>query len=186
MYFKNFIFITLFLSTTILFSQSTIGVNVNDEDFEVEGSVDMSDYGNGTIFMINANFIETKFNSLASLGFTANNSFQGVDGLNLSLGINMILLEDYGAIPLMIKASYVLPLIQEIPRVSLSAKFAYAPSVLSFDEADDYFEFRTEASMEMINAVSVYLGYRDIEAGYTTLKSDTFNDSFYGGLKLSF
>ncbi len=186
MYLKKFIFITLFLSTSILFSQSTIGVNVNDEDFEVEGSVDISDYGNGTIFMINANFIETKFNSLAGIGFTANNSFQGVDGLNLSLGINMILLEDYGAIPLMIKASYVLPLIQEIPTVSVSAKFAYAPSVLSFDEADDYFEFRTEASMEMINAVSVYLGYRDIEAGYTTLKSDTFNDSFYGGLKLSF
>ena len=130
MYLKKFIFITLFLSTSILFSQSTIGVNVNDEDFEVEGSVDISDYGNGTIFMINANFIETKFNSLAAIGFTANNSFQGVDGLNLSLGINMILLEDHGAIPLMIKASYVLPLIQEIPTVSVSAKFAYAPSVI--------------------------------------------------------
>ncbi|MBL0721786.1 MAG: hypothetical protein JJV88_04320 [Sulfurovum sp.] len=184
--FKKFIFIALLFSANTLFSQSTIGINVNDEDFEVEGSVDISDYGNGTIFMINANFIETKFNSLAGFGFTANNSFQGVDGLNLSLGINMIILEDYGAIPLMIKASYILPLVQEIPTVSLSAKFAYAPSVLSFDEANDYFEFRTEASMEMINAVSVYLGYRDIEAGYTTLRSDTFNDSFYGGLKLSF
>ena len=98
----------------------------------------------------------------------------------------MILLEDYGAVPLMIKASYVLPLIQEIPTVSVSAKFAYAPSVLSFDEADDYFEFRTEASMEMINAVSLYVGYRDIEAAYTYSGYDTFNDSFYGGLKLSF
>ncbi|SFV54017.1 hypothetical protein MNB_SV-9-668 [hydrothermal vent metagenome] len=186
MFLKKIIFITLFISTTILFSQSTIGINVNDEDFEVEGSVDISDYGNGTIFMINANFIETKFNSLAGFGLTANNSFQGLEGLNLSLGINLILLENYGALPLMIKASYILPLIQEIPTISVSAKFAYAPSVLSFDEADDYFEFRTEASMEMINAVSVYLGYRDIEAGYTTLKSDTFNDSFYGGLKLSF
>ena len=186
MYLKKIMFTTLLLTTTMLFSQSTIGINVNDEDFEVEGSVDISDYGNGTIFMINANFIETKYNSLAGFGLTANNSFQGVDGLNLSLGINMILLEDYGAVPLMIKASYVLPLIQEIPTVSVSAKFAYAPSVLSFDEADDYFEFRTEASMEMINAVSLYVGYRDIEAGYVYTGDDIFNDSFYGGLKLSF
>jgi len=83
MYLKKIIFIALFLSTSILFSKSTIGINVNDEDFEVEGSVDISDYGNGTIFMINANLIETKFDTLVGIGFTANNSFQGIDGLNL-------------------------------------------------------------------------------------------------------
>lgn len=186
---KKLIFTTLLLGTTILFSQSMVGLNVNDEDFEIEGAVDISsfsDYGNGTTYMINANLISTQIEELVSVGLSANNSFQGVDGLNLSLGMNLIFLEDYWATPMMIQASYSLPLIETIPTVSLSAEFLYAPSVLSFDEAEDYYEFRTEAAMEVISAVSIYMGYRNIEATYVDISNKIFNDSFYGGLKIGF
>ncbi len=186
---KKLFFTTLLLSSTLLFSQSMVGLNVNDEDFEIEGAVDissLSDYGNGTTYMINSNFISTEIEELVSVGLSANNSFQGVDGLNLSLGMNIVFLEDYWASPMMIRASYALPLIESIPTVSLSARFLYAPSVLSFDEAEEYFEFRTEASMEVISSVSVYMGYRNIEASYTDISDETFNDSFYGGLKIGF
>jgi len=189
MHFKKFILVSLLTSTTLLFSQSTLALNVNDEDFELEGAIDIaafSEYSNGTTYMINANFINTEIESLANIGLNANNSFQGVEGLNLSLGLNMVYLEDYWAFPLMAKASYALPLIEEIPTISLSAKVLYAPSVLSFDEAEDYLEFRTEAGMEVINAVSVYVGYRNIEAVYYDIPQKSFNDSFYGGLKIGF
>ncbi len=186
---KKFLFATLCFSSTLLFSQSMVGLNVNDEDFEIEGAMDItgfSDYGNGTIYMINSNFISTEIEEMVSIGLSANNSFQGIDGLNLSVGMNIVFLEDYWASPMMIKASYALPLIQSIPTISLSAKFAYAPSVLSFDEAENYFEFRTEAGMEVISSVSVYMGYRNIEASYVDISDKTFNDSFYGGLKIGF
>jgi len=186
---KKFILTSLLASATLLFAQSTMGLNVNDEDFEIEGAVDIaafSEYSNGTTYMINANFINTEIESLVNVGLNANNSFQGVEGLNLSLGLNMVYLEDYWAFPLMAKASYALPLIEEIPTISLSAKVLYAPSVLSFDEAEDYLELRTEAGMEVINAVSIYIGYRNIEAVYYDTLQKSFNDSFYGGLKIGF
>ena len=186
---KRILFAVLLFSSTLLVAQSMVGLNVNDEDFELEGSVDItgfSDNGHGTTYIVHGNFVSTEIEELVSVGLSANNSFQGVDGLNLSLGINMVFLEDYWASPLMIRASYALPLIETIPTVSLSARFLYAPSVLSFNEGENYFEFRTEAGMEVISSVSVYMGYRNIEASYLDISDKTFNDSFYGGLKIGF
>jgi len=186
---RKLLFSTLLLSSTLLFSQSMIGLNVNDEDFELEGSVDITNianYDNGTTYMVNANFISTNIEELATIGFSANNTFQGVDGLSIALGMDLVFLEDYWASPLLIKASYALPLIETIPTISLSGRFLYAPSVLSFDKAENYYEFRTEAGMEVISSVSIYMGYRNIEATYIDVSNKTFNDSFYGGLKIGF
>ncbi len=190
-------FLSLFLlSTVLLFSRTTVGLNINTEDFEVEGAMDItafSEYTNGTIFIADANFINTEYDSLFGIGIGAHNSFQGMEGLNLGLGIRYVYIEDFMALPLMIKASYGLPLIDAIPTVSLSAAMLYAPSALSFDEAENYFEFRVEAGIEVISSVGIYVGYRDIEIEYiddfserSSNSFETFNSSFYGGLKMSF
>jgi hypothetical protein len=190
-------FLSLFLlSTVLLFSRTTVGLNINTEDFEVEGAMDItafSEYTNGTIFIADANFINTEYDSLFGIGIGAHNSFQGMEGLNLGLGVKYVYIEDFMALPLMIEASYGLPLIDAIPTVSLSATILYAPSALSFDEAENYFEFRAEAGIEVISSVAIYVGYRDIEIEYLPSFSEnfnssfeTFNSSFYGGLKMSF
>ena len=190
-------FLSLFLlSTVLLFSRTTVGLNINTEDFEVEGAMDIttfSEYTNGTIFIADANFINTEYDSLFGIGIGAHNSFQGMEGLNLGLGVKYVYIEDFMALPLMIEASYGLPLIDAIPTVSLSATILYAPSALSFDEAENYFEFRAEAEIEVISSVAIYVGYRDIEIEYLPSFSEnlnssfeTFNSSFYGGLKMSF
>jgi len=186
----------LLLSTVLLFSRTTVGLNINTEDFEVEGAMDIttfSEYTNGTIFIADANFINTEYDSLFGIGLGAYNSFQGMEGLNLGLGIKYIYIEDFMAFPLMVEASYGLPLIDAIPTVSLSAAMLYAPSALSFDEAENYFEFRVEAGIEVISSVGIYIGYRDIEVEYiddfserSSDSFETFNSSFYGGLKMSF
>jgi hypothetical protein len=185
----NKIFLMTLAATTLLFSQNTLGLNINTEDFEVEGAMDINaftEYSNGTTYIIDANFINTEDDSLFGMGFSAHNSFQGLEGLSLGLGARVLFLEDYMALPLMAEASYALPLIDAIPTMSLSAKLLYAPSVLSFSDAENYFEFRAEAAMEVINAVSIYAGYRDIEIQYIDSPELTFNDSFYAGLKMSF
>jgi hypothetical protein len=186
----------LLLSTVLLFSRTTVGLNINTEDFEVEGAMDIttfSEYTNGTIFIADANFINTEYDSLFGIGLGAYNSFQGMERLNLGLGVKYIYIEDFMAFPLMVEASYGLPLIDAIPTVSLSAAMLYAPSALSFDEAENYFEFRVEAGIEVISSVGIYIGYRDIEVEYiddfserSSDSFETFNSSFYGGLKMSF
>jgi YfaZ precursor len=189
MLYKKIILTTLF-STSLMLAQNSAGVNINDEDLEIEASMDLTQYtdgSNGTTYILGANYINTELNDdLLSVGINANNTFQGMEGFNVSLGVNVILLDDFISVPLMGEISYSLPLVESIPTITLSTQMLYAPSVLSFDEADKYFEFRGEASMEVISAVSVYLGYRDIETTYLNAPKNTFNDTLYGGVKVGF
>ena len=188
MYLNKF-FLMALTATTLLFSQSTVGLNINTDDFELEGAMDINaftEYSNGTTYMIDANYINAENDSLFGAGFSAHNSFQGMEGLSLGLGAKLVFLEDYIALPLMAEASYALSLIDMIPTTSLSARLLYAPSVLSFSDAENYFEFRAEAAMEVIHAVSIYVGYRDIEIQYIDSEEETFSDGFYAGLKMSF
>jgi hypothetical protein len=178
------------VSTSLLLAQNSAGLNINSEDLEIEGSMDLTQYtdgANGTTYILGANYINTEFNDdLLSVGINANNTYQGWEGLNLSIGLNVVLLNDFLSVPLMGEVSYSLPLIENIPTITLSSQMLYAPSVLSFDQADKYFEFRSEASIEVISAVSVYLGYRDIETSYLNKAKTTFNDTLYGGIKIGF
>ncbi len=179
-----------FVSTSLVLAQNSAGLNINDEDLEIEASMDLSQYtdgSNGTTYILGANYISTQTNDdLLSVGINANNTYQGFEGLNVSLGLNVVLLDDFLSVPLMGEVSYSLPLVESIPTITLSSQMLYAPGVLSFDKADTYFEFRGEASMEVISAVSVYMGYRNIETTYINASSTTFNDSLYGGLKIGF
>jgi len=127
-----------------------------------------------------------------------------MEGLSLGLGARFVYLEEFMALPLEAQASYAVTFSDNIPAASFSASLLYAPSVLSFDDAESYFEFRAEAAMEVINSVSLYVGYRDIETDYLAgtsggrcsytcehigddaVREETFNSSFYGGIKVSF
>jgi len=179
----------LLIGTTLLYSRTTVGLNINTEDFELEGEMDisaLSEYANGTIFIADANFLATDLDNLFGIGLSAHNSFQGMEGLSLGLGARFVYLENFMAFPLMAEASYAVMLTDSLPAASFSATLLYAPTVLSFDDANNYFEFRAEAAMEVINSVSIYLGYRDIETEYIDLASETFNSSLYVGMKMSF
>ena len=185
----NKLFSLLLLSTILLFSRNTVGLNINTEDFEVTGAMDIntfSEYTNGTMFVVNTNYLSTLDDDLFGLGLSAHNSYQGTEGLSLGFGAKFVYLENFMAFPLMAEATYAFMVMDNMPIASLSASLFYAPTTLSFDEASNYFEFRAEAAMEVINAVSLYVGYRDIETEYIYFDFETFNSSFYGGLKMSF
>lgn len=180
----------LFLvGSTLLFSRTTVGLNINTDDFEAEASYDInafSDYTNGTIFVLSGNFLSTNVDNLFGMGLSAHNSFQGMEGLSIGLGARLVYLEDFMAIPLAVKASYAVMFADSMPAASFSATLLYAPTVLSFDDAQNYFEFRAEVSMEVISSVSIYGGYRDIETEYIDEDFDTLNSNFYIGLKMGF
>jgi len=187
MFLRKFLFFTAF-SCSVLLGQNSIGGNVNNEDVEVRGSIDisaLSDYSNGTTYLLNASYMHSDDDNLVTLGLSGQNSLQGTDGLTLSLGLKVVFADEYLASPFVAEASYLLPFIDRIPPTSLVASIAYAPSVLCFRDAKNYSEFRFEADMEVISNIHIYTGYRNIDTDHENFNQN-FNDSFYAGLKLSF
>ncbi len=187
MYFKKLCLTTL-LSLGLLHAQSNVGININDEDLEVSASIDLNAlayYSDSTSYTLDASYLHTDGDNLTTVGVSAESTFQGVEGLALGLGIKSVFADDFIAIPFFAKAKYTLPLNYSIPTTSLTTTLAYAPSVLAFSDAESYTEFRVEADMEIITNVHLFTGYRNIGTEYDT-NDQTFNNSFYGGMKLSF
>jgi len=177
-----------FLLTSSIQSQNNIGLDINADDVEVLGSINLNtfaDYANGTTYILDVNYLHTDGDNMTSVGVSGQNTFQGVEGLTLAFGLKGVIADDFLAFPLMVKGVYTLPLNHSIPTTSLTLNLAYAPSVLSFREAESYSDFRLEADMEMISNVHIFTGYRNLKTNYEE-GDKTFNNSFYGGLKLSF
>jgi len=177
-----------FLLSSSGYAENSIGIDINSDDVEVLASINLNslaDYANGTTYILDATYLHTDGDNMTSIGFSGQNSLQGVEGLTLAFGLKGVVASDFMAFPLMAKGVYTLPLIDSIPTTSLSLGLAYAPSVLSFRDAKSYSDIRLEVDMEIIPNIHVFTGYRNIKTEYDTI-DQTFNNSFYGGMKLSF
>ena len=198
---KKIIF-TLLLLYGVAYAESSIGINVNRDDLEIEGTLDSRNLAmlqtSSTIFLGDFNFInidnDIKKSELFGVGIGATNRLEGVDGVELTFGAKFILskAEDkrewidkwFSAIPLMGKIKYKFPpLMFNIPPISLEGEILYAPGALAFGDSNNYSEFRVSGDIEMIENVKIYTGYRNIITGYSFNKNYVFNNGFYGGLK---
>jgi hypothetical protein len=169
-------------------------MNLNSENIELQSSWDvlnLTDYTNGTHYSFDANYLHTDSDSftqgehLIQVGFFAQNTFHNSQSLFLSFGMKTILTEDYIALALGGKAKYILDLGVDVPPSSINAEISFAPSLLSFIDADSYMDFRLEADMEIIPNILIYGGYRHIDTEYIQY-SETLNDNFYAGMKITF
>jgi len=189
-------------ATGVLLAQSGVGINVNKNDLEIEGTLDSRNLAvlqnSNSIYLGDFNFIsidDDNINSkLFGAGFGATNKFEGVEGVELTFGAKLILshVKDdrkdidkwFSALPLTAMVRYTFPpLMFNIPPVSLEGKVLYAPGSLAFGDSDSYSEFRVSGDIEMIQNVKIYAGYRNIVTGYPTDKNYLFSNGFYGGLK---
>ena len=193
--FKKIAFTTLFTSA-LLMAESGVGININDEDLEVEGVLDSRNLAalqtSSTVYQADFNFLNINSDKkLLGAGVGATNSVEGLEGVELTFGGKVIWAEvgeeDFTALPLMAKLRYSFPpLMYNIPPVGLEAKALYAPSALSFGDSENYSEFRVDADIEMIENVRLYAGYRNIHAGYKDIANDLFDNSYYAGLKITY
>jgi len=180
------LFLVSLLSLSTLFAENSVGLNINSNDLEIQGSTNLfSSYEGSTTFILDGTYLHTNGDNMTTVGFSGENTFQNMDNLSLAFGAKVILANKYMTLPLFAKANLVLPFSNTIPTTSLITSFAYAPSVLSFVDAQSYTEFRLEADMEIVSNIHLFTGYRNIDTQYNTFNK-TFNDSFYGGMKLSF
>ncbi len=185
MYSKKFLFGILF-SFAILHAENSASLNINNNDLELQASVDMfSAYEGSTTYILDGSYLHTKTNNMFRVAFRGENTFQSLEGLSLGFGAKAVFADKFMSVPLLAKANLILPFGDTVPTTSINTSFAYAPSILSFVDAQSYTEFKLEADMEVISNIHLFTGYRNIDTKYNT-HDKTFNDSFYGGMKLSF
>ncbi len=171
-----------------LLQANSLELNVNSNDVEFGGKLDITStigYGSGTTYFLGGDYLHTDNDNLLKVSFGASNTLSGAEGLTFTLGLEGVFGDSYVALPFFGQASLRLPLDEPIPATTLSAKLSYAPSVLSFVDADQYLEYRFEADVEVISNIHLYGGYRNIDTDYET-HDYNLNDSWYGGLKISF
>jgi hypothetical protein len=193
------------ITTGLLSAQSGVGINVNANDLEIEGTLDSRNLAllqtSSTVYLGDFNFISKEDDDIKSklvgAGFGATNKLEGVEGVELTFGAKLILsnvkddrknIDDwFSALPLMGMVHYTFPpLMFNIPPISIEGKVLYAPGALAFGDADNYSEFRFSADIEMIENVKIYAGYRNIVTGYPEDTTYLFSNGFYGGLKFTY
>lgn len=188
---RSSILIILIFSSTLI-AKDQIGFNVNSDSVEVLSHTDVTGYiqtdEDSTKYKIETNYLNNAYSYIFGAGFSANGDIATVKGLKFGVGAKFVMSDNkqdsFFAIPLMAKATYQLP-IDDIPASYLSATLLYAPSSLSFSNADSYSEVRVEADVDVINNVSIFSGYRSIDTDYKEYDKN-LDQSIYGGLKLSF
>ena len=184
---KNIV-LTTFLLTGIVSAESSVGLDINSEDVELLGAYNLNStigYAGGTSYLIDMSYLHNANSDLFTIGLSGENALEAAPGLIFGFGFKAAFAEDFMAIPLLGKVRYILPFDSDIPTTSFLASFAYAPSVLTFSDGETYSELRLEADMEVISNIHIFTGYRNIDTNYEFIEYK-LNDSFYGGLKLSF
>jgi len=194
------------LTSSMLIAQSGVGINVNKEDLEIEGTLDSRNLAalqtSSTIYLADFNFLNIESHRkdarLLGVGLGATNQLEGVDGVELTFGAKLIVshVDDrrrdidsswFSAFPLMGMVRYSFPpLMFNIPPISLETKLLYAPGALSFGNSEKYSEFRVAGDIEMINNVKLYVGYRNIITGYQSDDDYLFSNGWYGGMKFTY
>jgi len=182
-------FLTLTLFTGLLYGQNSLSLDLNDEDIALHASFDlntMSTYENGTAYIVSTDYFHTnKSDNLGTVGIRGQNALQGIRGLYIALGMQVAVTSDFVVLPMQIQTNYTLPLSSTIPSTSWINSLSYAPSVLSFQDAQQYTAFQSELTMEVIPNIHLFTGYRHIETDYETA-DHTFNESGYAGMRMVF
>jgi hypothetical protein len=189
--------VSLALSVS-LFAQHDASINLNSDDIEVNGNIDIgelnqSDYPN--IYFLTLGFLDVdnaeSTDPLLQAGFKLRQNVTGVQGLRFGLGFKGTYTEvgrqKHSAIPLGVELAYTLPINSVIP-VIISGSLDYAPSVLSFKDADSYMEKRVELGVQIVEQATIFVGYRKIDTDFEARNGGdyTFNDTGYIGFKIRF
>jgi len=199
--YKGFKMIKKILITTLLCTlpafagheQASFGLNINNEDLEVEGRMSLAsrtsrlEYRN---FFLDANFINGKDDTLTGVGFYVENSPHGYSNLEFGVGLrtvfskNDVLDKSFIAVPITVSGKARMYL-GNLPKSALGIKIAYAPTPLTFSDGESYLEYRLEADMQIIDNIKIYAGYRSIDTDYKVADVN-FNSGAYVGFKFIF
>ena len=194
------------ISALSAYAMHTAEININNKDLELDAQIDIGQFNDAvepdTMFVgvkfFNAD-AEHSDNEYADIDPYYEVSFLmmrpvGNQGLKIGLGVKLNYTEitlpefnsnkDFMTIPLGLEADYKLPFKGYFP-MHLSGELYYAPSVLSFSNADSFFEYRMSCELEVIDNGRVIFGYRSLDTNYENMDF-SYNSSWYVGFKVKF
>jgi len=182
-------------------------LNINDKDLEIGAKFDVGQFNQNvepdTMFIGASFFSPDATNSLDNLSATSIDPYfegnflimrpVGNGSVRLGFGVKLnytkSFAQDFSALPLGLELAYTIPAEKLVP-MYVQASVYYAPQVLSFLDAKNYLEYRLYYNVEMIENVTLKVGYRRMDLSYETFSSsnDTvnYNSSFYFGVKVDF
>ena len=192
--------LTFILSCASLFAMHTVEININNEDLELVGKLDMGQINPSvepnTMFvglrLLNAHESHSskekaENGSYIDFNFLMMNKLPA-KGLSIGLGMKLNYSDSFNAdfisIPLGVELRYKLPVTDLIP-LYLAGNLYYAPSVLSLSDAEDYLEYRLYLDIEVIRNGSITVGYRALDLDYENFEYQ-YNKSAYVGFKFNF
>lgn len=107
-------------------------------------------------------------------------------GLGAKLVFTSIESNDFYALPLGVTAHYDLPLGLAVP-VGIGGEFYFAPEVLSWDDAKNYYEYDIYMDVMLIDRAGLTAGYRRIDMDFEQSNGNiVFNESWFVGVKFRF
>jgi len=199
---KKIIF--LCVGTITVFAMNIGEININNKDLEISGKFDIGQFNDAV--KPDSMFVGLKFinadsdhsdNELADIDpyFEANFLMMrsvGNSGMKIGLGAKVNFTKDFMTVPLGLEFAYKLPLKAYVP-MYLNGELYYAPSVLSFSDADSFLEYRLSYDIEIIDNGRITVGYRSLDTNYVANKGYgvnggdfTYNSYWYIGFKINF
>ena len=193
---------TLALCSASAFALNTAEININDTDLELMGKIDVGQVNPsvepGTVFIgariLNADKThssdkETNNEVYGELNFLMQKEIPG-RGLSFGMGVKVnytnISNMDFISIPLGVEAKFKIPAKNLVP-MYVGASVYYAPRVLAFNDADNFFEYRINYDVEVIENGMLTVGYRSLDMNYDITGGDyNYNKSLYFGFKFAF
>lgn len=73
-----------------------------------------------------------------------------------------------------------------LSRVNFTVAGYYAPSIVSFSDADSMWEFNAQVGYEILPTANVYFGYRHIQVDFDPVGKHSIDETWMVGLKFSF
>ena len=178
-----------------LFAQHDASVNLNSDDIELQANIDLgelnqSDYPDTYFLTLGFLDVDNKESTdpLVYAGFKLRQDITGIEGMRFGIGAKGTYTkvggERHVAIPIGLEVAYTLPLEIAMP-IIVSGYFDYAPSVLSFKDADKYIEKRLEIGIQLIEQANVFVGWREIDTDFDNGDYE-YNDEVYIGFRVRF
>lgn len=186
------------LISSAVYAANQVELNVNNKEAEGQVRIDLARMGStmeGTY--VGARILNTdesnsgtisKIDPLMEVSFMVMRPVTSITGLSLGLGVKgehtKFDGKDYTALPLGAEAEMKLPITTPFP-FYVGGVLYYAPSVLTFQDGDEYFEARIHVDVEPIHNGRIEVGYRNIDTDLSS-RNVTYNEALYFGLRYDF
>jgi len=171
-----------------------VGLNMNNSDLELRGAGYLQFGSSPTILKASGSVLHADDFDKATIGVTLQNRIEPIPGAYFGVGLNYTYLESDAGIylnlfqlPIVMNATYFFPELKyNIPPVAMRAEVQYAPEVLSFQDSKGYQYGSFETSIEPIEDIELYLGYRYGSVDSIYGDSKEFTNDIYFGLSAQF